>query len=267
MRIFTKRSAVIVTVLSILLCGGVGVWAENVDENIDFRGIAASNDADCSAEENVDSEIDGEETGDSAGITAPNVSEGAENADEFNRLMTELYEYWLSYSELEGDNAFEKAVELAWRSRGDIGGLSAAAAVLILIVFAALKLIPSFRHCVNYVGLSNANAKSEIEKLISDELGKYAPSLETVQRVSELYGDFERLTGQICEGNVQLLAAVEKLGAELNENEERNAAVHALHGETFRDLILLSALPAEKKAEIMENYRAISVGSTVSGQS
>ena len=41
------------------------------------------------------------------------------------------------------------------------------------------------------------------------------------------------------------------------ETEKRHAAEMKLQGETFRDIITLSALPVGKKTELMEKYRLI----------
>ena len=53
---------------------------------------------------------------------------------------------------------------------------------------------------------------------------------------------------------------VTKMSEQVAETEKRHAAEMKLQGETFKDIITLSALPVGKKTEILEKYRVIENG-------
>ena len=58
---------------------------------------------------------------------------------------------------------------------------------------------------------------------------------------------------------------VAKMSEQVAETEKRHAAELKLQGETFKDIITLSALPVGKKTEILEKYRVIESGEASEG--
>lgn len=191
--------------------------------------------------------------------TEENVTDAMEGggADDFNILMTELYEYWQRYTATEGDNAFEKAVNFAWKYRGDIGGVAAAIAVTVLLLVMAFRFMPTLKRYFDYIYKGNQNTKTEIMEEVKKELSAYAPALSTVERVADLYPAFKELVDKLVGENNELKQLITEIGKRVASTENRHAAEMKLQGETFRDIITLSALPAGKKAEILDSYRAI----------
>lgn len=183
--------------------------------------------------------------------------EDNEGEEDFGILMTELYEYWQSYTATEGDNAFEKAVNFAWKYRGDIGGVAAAIAVAVLLLVMAFRFMPTLKRYFDYIYNGNMNTKAEIMDEVKKELSVYAPALETVEQVATLYPAFKELVDKLIAENADLKRLVTEVGARVSTTENRHAAELKLQGETFRDIITLSALPAGKKAEILDGYRDI----------
>ena len=226
-----KKIIAMIAVMAVLVITAVPIFAMETG-------------SDTTAEERLIQEI----------VTEESVSEEAE---EFNQLMTELYEYWQSYTTTEGDNAFEKAVNFAWKYRGDIGGVSAAVAVAIFLLVMLLKFMPALKKYFNYIYKGNAKAQAEIMEGVTGEIAKYAPALATVEQVSTLYPAFCELVNKISAENAELKQLIVDVGARLEATEGRHAAEMKLQGETFRDIISLSALPVGKKVEILENYRTI----------
>lgn len=190
------------------------------------------------------------------------VTAEAESKEEFGELMTELYEYWKGYTETEGDNSFEKAVNFAWRYRGDIGGVAAAVAVAVLLIVITFRFIPLVKRYAGYVCAGNDKTKEEISETVKTELGKYAPALATVTQVSELYPAFKELIEGLVKENAELKEIVMGIGARIEETERRHAAAMVLQGKTFKDIITLAALPAAKKEEILSEYKRIEEGVT-----
>lgn len=156
-----------------------------------------------------------------------------------------------------GDNAFERAVDLAWLYKGDIGGVSAAVAAVVLSLVIMLKYVPLIRRYVNFTGAAALQTKRELTDVLKAELERYSSALAAAESVAELYPEFAALTQKAIEQSEELKALVTDMGGRLASNEKRHAAALRLQGETFKDMISLSALPASKKFEILENYRVI----------
>ena len=169
----------------------------------------------------------------------------------------ELYEYWQSYTATEGDNAFEKAVNLAWKYRGDIGGVAAAVAVAVLLLVMAFRFMPTLKKYIDYIYRGNQNTKAEILDEVKSELSAYAPALSTVEQVAELYPAFKALVNELVTENADLKKLITDVGDKLSATESRHAAEMRLQGKTFRDIIALSCLPAGQKAEILDEYRTL----------
>lgn len=184
-------------------------------------------------------------------------AEGADGERSFNEFMEALYESWLENDGLEGDNAFERAVELAWRNKGDIGGISAAIAAMILVLVIIFRYVPLARRYVNFTGAAALQTKREVIEALKSELGRYSSALEAAEQVSELYPEFAALVEKTISRSEELKALVTDIGGRLESTEKRHASALRLQGETFKDMISLSALPASKKFEILENYRVI----------
>lgn len=185
-------------------------------------------------------------------------SEGKnEKTTEFAALMEELYGYFLEYTVTEGDNAFEKAVNFAWRYKGDVGGISAAIATVVLIAILIFKWIPSLKNYAAFTNAATLQTKNEMLDTLSSELEKYAPSLEVVQTVAEIYPQFAACIEKLMSEDQRLCELVTQLRERVDEFEGKHARAMALQGATFKDIISLSALPASKKSEILENYRVI----------
>ena len=184
----------------------------------------------------------------------------SEDTERFNEVMTELYEYWQKYTETEGDTGFEKVVNFAWKYRGDIGGVVSAVAVTVFLLVMALRFMPCLKRYFEYIYKGNVETKDEIMNGVVGEISKYAPALATVEAVSAMYPKIEALIGDLTEENRQMKEQVAKMGEQVAETERRHAAEMKLQGETFKDIITLSALPVGKKNEILEKYRVIESG-------
>ncbi|MBQ9117235.1 MAG: hypothetical protein IJY04_09445 [Clostridia bacterium] len=180
-----------------------------------------------------------------------------ENVNKFNEVMTELYEYWQEYNTTEGGNTFEKLVNFAWKYRGDVGGVAAAIAVVVFLLFMALRFMPRISRYSEYIYKGNAETKEEIMNGVTGEIAKYAPALATVESVAAMYPKFEALVTALTDENREMKEQVTRMGMQVAETEKRHAAEMKLQGETFRDIITLSALPVGKKTELMEKYRLI----------
>ncbi len=180
-----------------------------------------------------------------------------EDVNKFNEVMTELYEYWQEYNTTEGGNSFEKLVNFAWKYRGDVGGVVAAIAILVFLLFMALRFMPRISRYSEYIYKGNAETKEEIMNGVTGEISKYAPALATVEAVSAMYPKFESLITALTDENREMKEQVTKMGETVAETEKRHAAEMKLQGETFKDIITLSALPVGKKNEILEKYRMI----------
>ena len=213
--------------------------------------------------EAVDLGDSGDVTLDPDGAEAPADSEKAEK---FNEIMTELYEYWQGYTEAEGDTGFERLVNFAWKYRGDVGGVAAAIAIVVFLLVMALRFMPCLKRYFDYIYKGNAETKNEIMDGVTGELAKYAPALSTVETVAAMYPKFEELITALTAENREIKEQVTKMGMRVAETEKRHAAEMKLQGETFRDIITLSALPVGKKTEIMEKYRMIENGETAEGE-
>lgn len=205
--------------------------------------------------EAVDLGDSGDVTLDGDGDTEEVPAEG--DVNKFNEVMTELYEYWQEYNTTEGGNTFEKLVNFAWKYRGDVGGVAAAIAVVVFLLFMALRFMPRISRYSEYIYKGNAETKEEIMNGVTGEISKYAPALATVESVAAMYPKFEALVTALTEENREMKAQVTKMGETVAETEKRHAAEMKLQGETFRDIITLSALPVGKKNEILEKYRLI----------
>ena len=180
-----------------------------------------------------------------------------EGADKFNEIMTELYEYWQEYNTTEGGNSFEKLVNFAWKYRGDVGGVAAAIAVVVFLLFMALRFMPRISRYSEYIYKGNAETKEEIMNGVTGEISKYAPALATVEAVASMYPKFEALVTALTDENREMKDQVTKMGETVAETEKRHATEMRLQGETFKDIITLSALPVAKKNELLEKYRMI----------
>ena len=191
-------------------------------------------------------------------------TENTDELREFEEIMTELYLYWRDYTETEGDNGFEKAVNFAWKYRGDIGGVAAAIAVCVFILIMAFRYMPKMSKYFNYIYQENAETRNAIMSGVTSEIEKYAPALETVAQVAEMYPKLREYFEKLSRENAALTERIDNVGKRVEETERAHAAELKLQGETFRDIITLSALPVGKKTEIMEKYRLIQ--SEVSGQ-
>lgn len=205
--------------------------------------------------EAVDLGDSGDVTHDGDGDTEEVPVEG--DVNKFNEVMTELYEYWQEYNTTEGGNSFEKLVNFAWKYRGDVGGVAAAIAVVVFLLFMALRFMPRISRYSEYIYKGNVETKNEIMNGVTGEISKYAPALATVESVAAMYPKFEALVTALTEENREMKAQVTKMGETVAETEKRHAAEMKLQGETFRDIITLSALPVGKKNEILEKYRMI----------
>lgn len=205
--------------------------------------------------------------GDSGDVTNDtDVEDAPADAEAFNEIMTELYEYWQRYTETEGDTDFEKAVNFAWKYRGDIGGVASAIAVVIFLLVMGLRFMPCLKRYFDYIYKGNAETKKEIMSGVTGEIAKYAPALATVESVSTMYPKLEALIGNLTAENREMKEQVTKMGETVAETEKRHAAEMKLQGETFKDIITLSALPVAKKNEILEKYRVIESGETAEGE-
>lgn len=205
--------------------------------------------------EAVDLGDSGDVTPDGDGDTEEVTDE--ENVNKFNEVMTELYEYWQEYNTTEGENTFEKLVNFAWKYRGDVGGVAAAIAVVVFLLFMALRFMPRISRYSEYIYKGNAETKEEIMNGVTGEIAKYAPALATVESVAAMYPKFEALVTALTDENREMKEQVTRMGMQVAETEKRHAAEMKLQGETFRDIITLSALPVGKKTELMEKYRLI----------
>lgn len=205
--------------------------------------------------EAVDLGDSGDVTPDGDGDTEEVTDE--ENVNKFNEVMTELYEYWQEYNTTEGGNTFEKLVNFAWKYRGDVGGVAAAIAVVVFLLFMALRFMPRISRYSEYIYKGNAETKEEIMNGVTGEIAKYAPALATVESVAAMYPKFEALVTALTDENREMKEQVTRMGMQVAETEKRHAAEMKLQGETFRDIITLSALPVGKKTELMEKYRLI----------
>lgn len=202
---------------------------------------------------------------DVAGPFQPQASpEETERTDkaECENLIEELYSYWRTYTSTEGDNGFEKAINFIWRYKGDVGGVSAAVAALILALIIIFRYVPATRRYAELTGAAAIQTKKEVMNVLSDELKKYAPALETVELVAGIYPQFTALIDKLVSENAELKELVESVGCYVKETEQRHASAMELQGATFKDMILLSALPAAKKSEILENYRVIELSNS-----
>jgi len=151
-------------------------------------------------------------------------------------------------------------VNFAWKYRGDVGGVAAAVAVVVFLLVMALRFMPCLKRYFDYIYKGNTATKKEILNGVTDEISKYAPALTTVEAVSAMYPKFEELVRALTDENRQMKEQVTKMGEQVAETEKRHAAEMRLQGETFRDIITLSALPVGKKNEILEKYRMIENG-------
>ena len=183
-----------------------------------------------------------------------------EETDKFSEVMTELYKYWQEYNTTEGGNSFEKLVNFAWKYRGDVGGVAAAVAVLVFLLFMALRFMPRISRYSEYIYKGNVETKNEIMEGVTGEISKYAPALATVEAVATMYPKVETLVNTLTEENRAMKETVAKMSEQVAETEKRHAAEMKLQGETFKDIITLSALPVGKKNEILEKYRVIENG-------
>ena len=183
-----------------------------------------------------------------------------EETDKFSEVMTELYKYWQEYNTTEGGNSFEKLVNFAWKYRGDVGGVAAAVAVLVFLLFMALRFMPRISRYSEYIYKGNVETKNEIMEGVTGEISKYAPALATVEAVATMYPKVETLVNTLTEENRAMKETVAKMSEQVAETEKRHAAEMKLQGETFKDIITLSALPVGKKNEILEKYRVIESG-------
>ena len=188
-----------------------------------------------------------------------------EETDKFSEVMTELYKYWQEYNTTEGGNSFEKLVNFAWKYRGDVGGVAAAVAVLVFLLFMALRFMPRISRYSEYIYKGNVETKNEIMEGVTGEISKYAPALATVEAVATMYPKVETLIKTISEENREMKETVTKRSEQVAETEKRHAAEMKLQGETFKDIITLSALPVGKKTEILEKYRIIESGEASEG--
>ncbi|MBR2460897.1 MAG: hypothetical protein IKB34_06685 [Clostridia bacterium] len=266
-----KKTIIAILLCSVLLPFGISAFGESSTEVTVATDSASPTDTDSIQDTDSDAEhgsIENEMQPPAAkdsqtGRQEPGDNSASDSNDpekRFGELMSELYRYWLSYTEAEGDNGFEKAVNLAWKYRGDIGGISAAVAVAVLVAVMSLRFMPSLRRYVNYLGASNAQTRNEVKEMLSGELGKYAPALSTVEEVTRLYPAFRELIQGLSRENAEMRALISDIGSRIEQTEKQHSAELALQGATFRDIISLSALPASKKAEILENYRSIQAG-------
>ena len=189
----------------------------------------------------------------------------AEDVNKFNEVMTELYEYWQEYNTTEGGNSFEKLVNFAWKYRGDVGGVVAAIAILVFLLFMALRFMPRISRYSEYIYKGNVETKNEIMEGVTGEISKYAPALATVEAVATMYPKVETLVNTLAEENRAMKETVTKMSEQVAETEKRHAAEMKLQGETFKDIITLSALPVGKKNEILEKYRVIENGEATEG--
>ena len=101
---------------------------------------------------------------------------------------------------------------------------------------------------------------------VTSEISKYAPALATVESVAAMYPKFEDLVTTLTDENREMKEQVTRMGMQVAETEKRHAAEMKLQGETFRDIITLSALPVGKKTELMEKYRLIENGEDAEGE-
>ena len=117
--------------------------------------------------------------------------------NKFNEVMTELYEYWQEYNTTEGGNSFEKLVNFAWKYRGDVGGVVAAIAILVFLLFMALRFMPRISRYTEYIYKGNVETKNEIMEGVTGEISKYAPALATVEAVATMYPKVETLVNTL----------------------------------------------------------------------
>ena len=209
--------------------------------------------------EEIDSELGESVTGESDTVTE-------DKAQKFEEIMTDLYVYWQDYTEIEGDNAFEKFVNMAWKYRGDVGGVAAAIAVIVFLCVMGFRYMPKLSGYFKYIYQGNTENKEAILKGVSDKIETYAPALEVVSQVAAMYPKIESMFSEFAEKQAALSEKIDIVGARVEETERVHAAEMKLQGETFKDIITLSALPVGKKNEILEKYRVIEGGTDTDGE-
>ena len=193
------------------------------------------------------------------GSELPEEIEG-EKAERFEEIMTELYGYWMDYTEIEGDNAFEKFVNMTWKYRGDIGGVAAAIAVIVFLCVMGFRYMPKLSEYFKYIYQGGNENKDAILQGMNAKIEEYAPALEVVALVAAMYPKMEAAFCEFSEKQAALSEKIDAVGARVEETERAHAAEMKLQGETFKDIISLSALPVGKKNEILEKYRVIESG-------
>lgn len=174
--------------------------------------------------------------------------------------MIDLYEWWQEYKNLEGDTPLEKGVDFFFKHKGDVGGIAAAIAVLVI---GAILLISNKKQskttesvpfkavtaCAETIGKGLEKFDKPVKS--TEEFLKLVPEIQ-----SQLKATGEALAEAIKKNTVLEATLAEKAASDAKKSRKLEAIL-AYQAEVFADIIAMTALPADSKEKILTKYKAL----------
>lgn len=174
--------------------------------------------------------------------------------------MIDLYEWWQEYKNLEGDTPLEKGVDFFFKHKGDVGGIAAAIAVLVI---GAILLISNRKQSKTTESVP-FKAVTACAETIGNGLKKFDTPIKSTEEFLKLVPEIQsqlKVTGEALaeaiKKNTELETTLAEKAASDAEKSRKLEAILAYQAEVFADIIAMTALPADSKEKILTKYKAL----------